>query len=176
MAGFSNITGDESIVYADNASFDGTERGGKMTTNGQLWIGATAAPHVRLGAPTSTGATQAITAGAGTLNFETNGAGIPNDPRGRVVTITTPGAYPYTTLATDYVIKVDSSSARTITPLGSPVNGQMYIIKDSVGSASVNNITVTPSGKNIDGAASFVINTNYGSITIVYNNTEWSVI
>jgi hypothetical protein len=53
MAGFSNITGDESIMFADNASFDGTERTGKLTTNGQLWIGSTAAPHVKKGTITS---------------------------------------------------------------------------------------------------------------------------
>jgi hypothetical protein len=53
MAGFSNITGDESIMFADNASFDGTERAGKLTTNGQLWIGSTASPHVQKGILTS---------------------------------------------------------------------------------------------------------------------------
>ncbi len=53
MAGFSSITGDESIVFADNASFDGTQRGGKLTTNGQLWIGSTASPHVQKGSITS---------------------------------------------------------------------------------------------------------------------------
>ncbi len=53
MAGFSNITGDESIMFADNASFDGTERTGKLTTNGQLWIGATSSPHVKKGSITS---------------------------------------------------------------------------------------------------------------------------
>ena len=53
MAGFSNITGDESIMFADNASFDGTERAGKLTTNGQLWIGSTALPHVKKGVLTS---------------------------------------------------------------------------------------------------------------------------
>ncbi len=53
MAGTSNISGDESIVFADNASFDGTERGGKFTTNGELWIGSTASPHVKKGTITS---------------------------------------------------------------------------------------------------------------------------
>lgn len=59
MGGFSSITGDEAIVFADNASFDGTQRGGKMVTDGQLWIGATASNrpnnggHVRLGSLTS---------------------------------------------------------------------------------------------------------------------------
>jgi len=51
--GQSSITGDETILFADNASYDGTQRGGKITTNGQLWVGATAAPHVKLGTITS---------------------------------------------------------------------------------------------------------------------------
>lgn len=95
---------------------------------------------------------------------------------GQIVAITTPGAYPYTTLATDFVILVDSSAARTITPLGSPATGQMYRIKDNTGSAALNNITITPSGKNIDGAASKIINSNYGSVDIVYNGTQWNLL
>lgn len=309
MAGFSNITGDESIMFADNASFDGTERGGKLTTDGQLWIGSTSSPHVRTGSLTAgTGIT--ISNGAGTISISTNGAVVPNtitgntggalsptagnwnvigvgsitnsgagstltvqltgltnhnilvgagtttitnvapsatsgiplvsngaaaDPSfttavvagggtgavtftaysvicagttatgafqnvsgvgtaGQVLTsngasalptwqasglisnVTTPGAYPYTTLTTDYVILVDTSAARTITPLGSPVTGQTYRIKDNVGSAAANNITITPSGKNIDGAASTVINIAYGSVDICYNGTQWIIL
>ena len=90
--------------------------------------------------------------------------------------ITSPGAYPYTTVPQDAVILVDTSSARTIIPLASPTTGQRHVIKDSVGSAAANNITITPSGKNIDGSASSTINLNYGSVTIVYNGTEWSII
>lgn len=90
------------------------------------------------------------------------------------VVIKSPSAYPYTTVPQDGVILVDSSSARTIIPLASPTNGQQHRIKDSIGSAAANNITITPSGKNIDGAASYIINSNYGSIDIVYNGTEWS--
>ena len=56
------------------------------------------------------------------------------------------------------------------------MTGQRHIIKDTAGLAGTNNITVTPSGKNIDGGASFAINTNYGSITIVYNGVDWSII
>ena len=108
--------------------------------------------------------------------LQTHIAGVINTVSGRVVKITTPGAYPYTTLTTDYVILVDTSSARTITPLAAPVTGTTYRIKDSVGSAAANNITITPSGKNIDGAASTTININYGSVDIVYNGTEWSIL
>lgn len=90
--------------------------------------------------------------------------------------VVTPGAYPYTTVPQDSVILVDSSSARTITPYASPATGQQHIIKDNGGQAASNNITITPSGKNIDGAASKTININYGSVTIVYNGTQWNVI
>lgn len=92
------------------------------------------------------------------------------------VKVTTPGAYPYTTVPQDAVILVDSSSARTITPLASPTTGQMHRIKDNAGTAGTNNITITPSGKNIDGAASYVINTNYGSVDICYNGTQWIIL
>ncbi len=95
---------------------------------------------------------------------------------GQVVKVTTPGAYPYTTLSSDYVILVDTSAARTITPLAGPTTGQTYRIKDNVGTAAANNITITPSGKNIDGAASSTINVNYGSIDIVYNGAEWNIL
>ncbi len=82
----------------------------------------------------------------------------------------------YTTKPQDAVILVDGNVTATIVPLTSPTKGQMHRIKDSAGTAAANNITVTPSGKNIDGAASHVISTNYGSIDIVYNGTEWSVL
>jgi hypothetical protein len=97
-------------------------------------------------------------------------------PKGQYVNVTTPGAYPYTTLISDFLILVDSSAARTITPLASPATGAKYVIKDNVGSAATNTITITPSGKNIDGAASATITSNYGSITIVYNGTQWNII
>lgn len=96
--------------------------------------------------------------------------------QGQLVNVTTPGAYPYTTLDTDYLILVDTASARTITPYASPVAGQTYRIKDNVGSAATNNITITPSGKNIDGAASSTINVNYGAVDIIYNGTQWNVL
>lgn len=92
------------------------------------------------------------------------------------VNLTTPGAYPYTSLASDHVILVDSAQARTINLIASPLNGQIYYIKDNVGSAASNNITISGNGKNIDGAASSTINTNYGSKKLVYNGTQWNVL
>ncbi len=77
MAGFSSITGDESIIFGNNVSFDGTKRGGKITTNGQLLIGSSDAPHIRPGLLTSTGGTVTITNGAGTINLESASSGVP---------------------------------------------------------------------------------------------------
>jgi hypothetical protein len=45
--GSSSITGDETILFADNMSFDGTPRGGKLTQDAELFLGATNAPHIR---------------------------------------------------------------------------------------------------------------------------------
>lgn len=74
MGGFSSVTGDETIMFADNASFDGTQRNGKITTDGQVWIGSTASPHVRKGLPTGVSSNSASVMqanyGSGTLSFE----------------------------------------------------------------------------------------------------------
>jgi len=49
MAGNNSTVGLETVTFTDNMSFDGTERGGAMTTNGELWIGSTAPRHVQKG-------------------------------------------------------------------------------------------------------------------------------
>ena len=130
--------------------------------------------------------TNAIT-GAGTLNFGNlifvgtsslinTTTQVPYVCSNNAVRVTTPGAYPYTTVPQDNLILVDTSSGRTITPLASPTTGQIHRIKDNVGSAASNNITITPSGKNIDGQASYVIGTNWGAVNIIYNGTQWNVL
>jgi len=93
MAGFNSITGDESIVYADNVSFDTTERGGKITTNGQLLIGSTVAPHIRVGTLTSSAGSLTITNGNGTINLDLAGGGLAFDQIA-VDTHTFPGTNP----------------------------------------------------------------------------------
>ncbi len=115
----------------------------------------------------------------GTSDFQQNQcylAGVLNTVSGRVVKITAPGAYPYTTLITDYVIIVDSSSARTINLIASPVTGTTYRIKDNAGLAGTNTITVSGNGKNIDGSTPYLLTTNYESIDVTYNGTQWNIL
>jgi hypothetical protein len=77
MAGFSN-----DVMYANNVRFDGAKQPGQVTTDGQLLIGSTAAPNIRVGTLTSAGGTITITPGAGTINLETAGGGIAIDSIG----------------------------------------------------------------------------------------------
>lgn len=104
-------------------------------------------------------------------------AGVINTVSGRVVKTTVPGAYPYTTLTTDYVILVDTTTpAKTINLIASPVTGTTYRIKDSTGTASSFNITIVPAAGTIDGAANTIINVNYGSVDLVYSGSEWKIL
>lgn len=84
----------------------------------------------------------------------------------------------YQVLNTDAIIGVTSTAAaRTITmPASSLVTGQRWTVKDESGGAATNNITVNGNGKNIDGAATYVINTNFGSVDIYYNGSNFFVI
>lgn len=61
MPGFNN-----GVVWADNVRFDGTGYPGAITTDGQLLIGSTASPNIRVGSITA-GSNIAITPGAGTI-------------------------------------------------------------------------------------------------------------
>lgn len=58
--------------------------------------------------------------------------------------------------------------------------GTMLIVKDSSGAAAGNNITVHAYNEiteNIDGAGNVVINSNYGTLQVVYSNTStWSIV
>ena len=184
-----NCGAQNSVVFALASTAGG---GGTIE---RCFIGSGTATAITIGASAEISLTQCnlqssnanVISGAGTCNYgdltfsgtsRLNAATIqvPRALSNNAVVIKSPGAYPYTTVPQDEVILVDTASARTITPLASPVTGQKHIIKDSVGSAASNNITITPSGKNIDGAASSTINIAYGSVTIVYNGSEWSIV
>jgi hypothetical protein len=70
-AGFAN-----DVVYGDNVDFTGTTPTiGRVTANGQLLIGSTAPPNIRVGTLSSSGGTITITNGAGTINLDTTSSG-----------------------------------------------------------------------------------------------------
>ncbi len=81
----------------------------------------------------------------------------------------------YTVLNSDYFVGATTSAARAITLPATPVIGETHVIKDITGTGNANNITVSGNGHNIDGAATYVMATNYGSTTFTYNGTNWFV-
>jgi hypothetical protein len=90
---------------------------------------------------------------------------------------TTVADAPYTVLTTDAVVAYTSLTAgRAVTlPAASSVaTGQKVVVKDEAGTAGANNLTVSVSGGGtIDGAASKVINSNYGVLRFYSNGTQW---
>lgn len=85
---------------------------------------------------------------------------------------------PYVVLAADEYIGVDSSGgAIQINLPNAPSTGRVYTIKDSTGSAASFNITVTTVGGsvNIDGATTFVMNTAYQAVNLIFSGTAYEI-
>lgn len=81
---------------------------------------------------------------------------------------------PFTPSTSDYFLCVDIDGPASIV-LPETTIGRVYVVKDCDGDAATNPITITAIGSTIDGAASATINVNYGSLTFVFNGTEWSI-
>ena len=71
-----------------------------------------------------------------------------------------------------YIVNT-SGGASTIT-LPAVATDIFIRIKDN-GNAETNNITITPASGTIDGAASHIINSNYGSVVIACDGVNWFV-
>lgn len=88
-------------------------------------------------------------------------------------------ATPYTALATDEIIGVDTSTLAItvnlpqINTIGGGDNHKKYFIIDESGDAAANNITISGTGGDtINGAASTLIATNYGSVSLYSDGTS----
>lgn len=86
---------------------------------------------------------------------------------------------PYTVLASGEYILINPSPAAATTinlPAGASHTTKVLVIKDKMGVASTKNITIVANGaQTIDGAASHVLIADYGSVTLVFSGTEWSI-
>lgn len=91
--------------------------------------------------------------------------------------VTTDSSAAYTVLADDYIVHSTRSSvgAQTVNlPAVASNTGRILVIKDAAGNAGANNITIDGNGaETIDGAATRVINTNYGSVRLYSNGVAW---
>lgn len=87
------------------------------------------------------------------------------------VTYTTP----YTIPTNQATYLIDTTAARAIT-LPAASTSLFVTIKDKTGTAATNNITIIPPTGTINGAASFVLNTNKGRVNIESDGTNYWVV
>jgi len=96
------------------------------------------------------------------------------------VNSTTVNAATYTVLRTDDILNVTYTATGAITitiPTALMAEKKTFTIKDAGGLAGTNNINIgTEGAETIDGAASYVINSNYDAITLYSNGTSWFLI
>ena len=93
-------------------------------------------------------------------------------------TAITTAASPYTALTSDYYISVDATGGPvTVNLPAAPVTGKVYVVKDKVGIAPTNNITVATVGGivTIDGITTFVMNSAYEAICVIFDGTNYEV-
>lgn len=139
-------------------------------TNGQIPIGSTGADPVI--ATLTAGANITITNAPGSITIASSTSSFFN------YTGVDFAASPYNALITDLFISCDlTGGAITIRLPNAPAVGEYWIIKDRLGLANTNNITVTTVGGavNIDGATSYVINLAFGSAQFIFNGTSYEV-
>jgi len=113
-----------------------------------------------------------ITPGANTITIASNGTSNYN------YTSVNNAASPFSVTGTDEYIGCDVTAGTvTISLPNAPATGRNYVIKDTVGLAATNNITVTTVGGvvTIDGVTSFVMNTAYEAIQVIFNGTSYEV-
>ena len=122
------------------------------------------------------------------VNFQVNGSVVmfvvsaigPQGPAGggggnlRVVT----ASGNISVLSTDNTIIINKTIAATttVTLPASPAINQPVTIKDGAGNANTYNITVSGNGNTIDGGNTYVIGGAYGSISMMWTGSFWSVV
>ena len=82
----------------------------------------------------------------------------------------------YVVLATDSIVNITSTAAARDVTLPAPSVtqiGKTFIVKDTSGGAATNNITITGASGNIDGAATIAIESDYGSIVLWSDGTNY---
>ncbi len=71
-------------------------------------------------------------------------------------------------------VDVSGGSVTVNIPSPTPIAGKMVIVKDALGQAASNNITVSTTGS-IDGSSSVTINNNGASLLLVSDGIRWTV-
>jgi trimeric autotransporter adhesin len=140
--------------------------------------GSIASTTTITGATGITATTGGVTATAGGLTATAGGLTVTAGAYVEPYTAIAFANSPYSALTTDYYISVNTSGgAITVKLPNAPTTGRVFVIKDNSGNANANNLSITTVGGSvtIDGATTYTISQNYGSITVVFNATSYEV-
>ncbi len=179
VAGFTTVT----VPIGGTGATSFTTRG-MLYGNGTSAIGATAGltdGQVVIGSSTGVPAAASIIAGANiVLTVGHNTLQIDALSGSDVVSYTgiSNANTPYTALSTDYYISCDvTAGVITVKLPDVPATGRTFVIKDKVGLAATNNITITSvtGAITLDGATTFVMNTAYEAANLVFNGTNYEI-
>jgi hypothetical protein len=124
--------------------------------------------------------TSTITAGTG-ISVSAGASAITIAATGTTVLAVTPlthASSPYTALSTDDFLAITGSVGTfTVKLPNAPATGKVYTIKDSNGVAATDNIAVTTVGGTvtIDGQTTYTMATNYQSINVIFDGTNYEV-
>jgi len=171
LAGNINVVGDATtITIVGNP--------GTHTLTASLVGGGVAAQSFPCNTGTATPNGSGVLNVLGANNISTTGSGNTITINGGAFAYTNVTTSPYVVLTTDDYLSVNTSTiAITIQLPNAPSIGRVFIIKDRTGNAATHNITVTTVGGavNIDGATTFVMNTAFESIEVIFNGTAYEV-
>lgn len=163
MSGFDN-----EVMNAINWDFRGAVPvQAQATMEGQLPIGTGASPAIEVGGLTSPD-------GSITIGYSNPDITLQSSPTAINYTDVDNGDSPYTVLATDYFISVDSSAGVVELQFpNAPTFKQQWIVKDRTGDAAVSNITLTTPGGTVtfDGLTTYTMNSNFQAVNLLANAT-----
>jgi len=116
--------------------------------------------------------------GAGNDIFYNSGGSVgPVGPAGGlIVPVTLVTTTPFAPTQADYLLDINIVGASSVVLPVSPT-GKVFIVKDINSLPFPSSITVTAaSGALIDGSATAITPTPYGSLTFIFNGTSWDII
>jgi len=96
-------------------------------------------------------------------------------PRIKIIASTSVSGYIAGTNSEDVVEVLTHAGTFTVNLPSTPLVGTTYFIKDFAGVATANNINVVTT-QLVDGLNPYVINNNFGCISVTFNGTTWSVL
>lgn len=171
------------IPLVSNGSASNPSFGTAVVAGGGTGVTTLTAYAPILAGTTSTGAVQQATTGFSTVGYvltSTGSSSVPTwQPTGSELLSYTPVSVgPYIVLATDHYLGVTTSTIGiTIVFPNAPATGRAYAVKDVAGLAATYNITLTTVGGlvNFDGATTFVMNTAYESVQLIFNGTSYEI-